>query len=254
MLPFYVNGIWLSGSEGRRQLCEKCPELLLSHSCFNSSGGGRGNSSMYVHSLLRTWHGRRNNVFQLSEWLPEQSTYSTGAPQPRHWSWGAVAICWNTRAAVLCDKIITGCEFRCLWWLVMKRLRKQLEGNWRSRTWFLQNLIHFTLCWSSPRIVSFEKAYRGYSIHHLRISASENLWKQAFQWAETLQTWKKVIIIRIPSPWLISLNLAGTQIRSRWKMQPWDWDGHHCIRSSCSGCRQLVVSAARCGRPIALWD
>lgn len=39
MLPLYINAIWLSGSEGRRQFCEKCPELLLSHSCFNSSGG-----------------------------------------------------------------------------------------------------------------------------------------------------------------------------------------------------------------------
>lgn len=150
MLLLRVNGIWLSGSEGRRQFCDKCPEMLLSHSCFNSGERGRGNSSMYVHSLLQTWHGRRNNVSQLSEWLPEQSTHSTGAPLLRHWCWRAVAICWNIRAGVLCNKIITAYECMRLWWLAFKRLRKQLVGNWSSHTWIQQNRINFTLCSFSP--------------------------------------------------------------------------------------------------------
>lgn len=42
---------------------------------------------MYGHSLLPTWHGTRNNVFQLGERLPEQSTYSTRTPQLYCWSW-----------------------------------------------------------------------------------------------------------------------------------------------------------------------
>lgn len=94
----------------------------------------------------------------------------------------AVAICWNIRAGVLCDKIITG----YLWWPVFKRLGKQLVGS--SHTWIQQNRIHSTLCSFSPWIISFEKANQGYSIHHLRKRASEKAENQAFQWEEPLQT------------------------------------------------------------------
>lgn len=143
MLPFYVSGIWLSGSEGRRQFLEKSLELLLSHSCFNSSRGGRGNTSMYVHSLLQSWHGRRNNVFQLSEWLPEQSTYSAEAPQLHLWSWEGCGYLLKIWAGVLCNRITTGNEFMGLWCLIFIRPWKQLLGSWSSCTWNQQNLISF---------------------------------------------------------------------------------------------------------------
>lgn len=133
MLPFHVNGIWLSGSEGGRQFCEICSELCLSHSCFNSSGGGRGNSSMYVHSLLQTWHGRRNNVLQLSEWLPEQSIYSAAAPQLPHCSPEGPWLFAEPSEQEFCVTE-SSYEFTCLWRRVFKRLRQQLEEEAEGTT------------------------------------------------------------------------------------------------------------------------
>lgn len=140
----------------------------------------------------------------------------------------------------------------CLWRHVFKRLRKQLSVEIEATTpdfsqiWFISTTVLFL-------IGSFllKRLIVGHSIHHLNISTSERDEKRAFQWVQTPQI-LEVIIIIIPSPWLISLNLAGTQICSGpgWKMQP--WKGHLCIRSSCSGFKQLVVLQPSCGRLIAL--
>lgn len=133
MLPFYINGIWLIGSERRSELSEICAELLLSHSCFNSSRGGRGNSSMYVHSFLQTWHGWRSNVFELGEWLPEQSTHSTAAPLLHGCLWWACGFWWKRLSKSFVWQNHRG-EFTCLLWDTFWGLRKQLAGKREAAT------------------------------------------------------------------------------------------------------------------------
>lgn len=133
MLPFYINGIWLIGSERRSELSEICAELLLSHSCFNSSRGGRGNSSMYIHSCRL---GMAGEVMCLSSVSDCQNkvhtvlqlhccTVASGEP---------VAFGGNIWARVLCDKIIAVYEFPCLLWDTFWGLRKQLAGKREAAT------------------------------------------------------------------------------------------------------------------------
>lgn len=61
------------------------------------------------------------------------------------WSSGAVAICWNTWAGVLCDKNVTGYEFVCLF----ERLRKQREivatTRKHDKIGFISPSVHFLL-------------------------------------------------------------------------------------------------------------
>lgn len=79
-----------------------------------------------------------------------------------------VALCWYIRAGVLCDKIITGYAFTCLWWLVLKRLGKQFSRKLkRPHLNSAENLIsaHFLL-----GSFLLKRLIVGYSIHHLRIS------------------------------------------------------------------------------------
>lgn len=73
--------------QGEDSFLKNVPNCFWIIDISTAEGEGRGNSGMYGHSLLPTWHGMRNNVFQLSERLPEQSTYSTRTLQLYRWSW-----------------------------------------------------------------------------------------------------------------------------------------------------------------------
>lgn len=200
MLPFYINGIWLIGSERRSELSEICAELLLSHSCFNSSRGGRGNSSMYAHSFLQTWHGWRSNVFEFGEWLPEQSTHSTAAPLLHGCLWWACGFRWKRLSKSFVWQNHRGVWIPMSFMGYFLRIKKTVSREtWSSHTWVQHNPILFTF---TSFLSSFEMAYRECSIHHLRISASE----KGEKWASTQQIWK-VILIAMPD-WYCPAALA----------------------------------------------
>lgn len=156
-----LNCVWVIHVSAAAGEAEETAACMYIHYCGLGMGG-----EIMCFSSVTDCQNKVHTVLELH-------SYTAGPGR-------AVAICWNVRAGVLCDKITTGCEFMCLWPLVFKRLRKQLVGNWSGHTWIQQNVIHFALCSFS----SWIEADRGYSLHRLRISAGEKAEKQAFQWAD----------------------------------------------------------------------
>lgn len=152
MLPFCVNGIWLSMSEGSVKHVLNCVWVI--HVSTEAGEAEETAACMYIHygglgmggeiMCFSSVSGCQNKVHTVLE-LHGCTPHAPGR---------VVAIRWNIRAAVLCDKIITGYEFICLWWCFEKIKITVSGGSWSKPhlrpAGETKNLILFTVTSFSP--------------------------------------------------------------------------------------------------------